>query len=113
MDNGETVRLENWTDIQELVAMSIGTDKGRWWADPTFGSELWILKEEGKLDGTSAGKVRSCILESLAWLKTDGLARSIACTAERTGKNEIRYAVTVVQPDGSSVFIKDVWYGIG
>ena len=40
-------------------------------------------------------------------------ARKMRDTAERTGKNEIRYVVTVVQPDGSSVFIKDVWYGIG
>ena len=27
MDKAKTVRIEHWTDIQELVAMSIGTDK--------------------------------------------------------------------------------------
>lgn len=112
MDKAKPVKIEQWTDIQELVAMSIGTDKGRWWADPSFGSELWILREIGKVDGTTAGRVRAAILESLAWLKADGLAKDIECTAERTGKNEIRYEVTVVRPDGSSVFIKDVWYGI-
>lgn len=33
-------KIENWSDIRELVLMSIGTDKGRWWAYPEFGSEL-------------------------------------------------------------------------
>lgn len=113
MGKAEPVKFENWTDIKELVAMSIGTDKGRWWADSSFGSELWLLRQEGKVDGTTAGKVRAAILESLAWLKQDGLVKDIQCTAERVDKNEIRYAVTVVKPDGSSVFIKDVWYGVG
>lgn len=113
MDKAEPIKLENWTDIKELVAMSIGTDKGRWWADSSFGSELWILRQEGKVDGSTAGKVRLMILESLAWLKQGGLVKDIQCTAERVDKNEIRYAVTVVKPDGSSVFIKDIWHGIG
>lgn len=113
MDKAKTVRIEHWTDIQELVAMSIGTDKGRWWADPSFGSDLWILRESGKIDGTTAGKVRAIILECTAWLKADGLVKMIDCKAERTGKNEIRYELTLFKPDGSSVFIKDVWYGIG
>lgn len=112
MDKVKTVKLEDWTDIKELVAMSIGTDKGRWWADPSFGSELWILRQAGKVDGSTAGKVRTMILESLNWLKADGLVKDIECTAERVGKNEIGYAVTVVKPDGSSLFVKDVWYGV-
>ena len=112
MDKAEPIRLENWTDIRELVAMCIGTDKGRWWADTSFGSDLWLLRQDGKVDETTAGKVRAVILESLAWLKQDVLVKDIQCTADRVGKNEIRYAVTVVKPDGSSVFIKDLWHGI-
>jgi len=112
MEKAEPVRLENWTDIKELVAMSIGTDKGRWWADASFGSELWILRQEGKVDGSTAGKVRSMILESLAWLKQDGLVKDIRCTAERRGKNKVDYALTVTKSDGGTIFIKDVWYGV-
>ena len=84
MGKAEPVKLENWTDIKELVAMSIGTDKGRWWADSSFGSELWVLRQE-----------------------------DIQCTAERRGKNEIDYALTITKSDGGTIFIKDVWHGIG
>lgn len=106
-----TVKLEDWTNIKELVAMSIGTDKGRWWASSSFGSELWILKQTGKLDSTTAGKVRSMILDSLAWLKQDNLVQSIDCTVERTGKNEITYILTITKPNGQTIYIKDVWNG--
>jgi hypothetical protein len=50
------IRIEQWVSIEELALMSIGTDKGTWWADPDFGSELWLLKKEGKVDGQTAGK---------------------------------------------------------
>lgn len=112
MDKVKTVRLEDWTDIQELIAMSVGTDKGRWWADSSFGSELWILRQSGKIDGTTAGKVRSMLLECTEWLKNDGVVKDIKCTAERFDKNAIRYRLTVLKPDGQTLQIKDVWYGI-
>lgn len=112
MDKGKTVVFENWTDIRELVAMSIGTDKGRWWADRSFGSDLWILKQAGKVDGTTAGKVRAMLLECTAWLKADGVVKDITCSAERSGTNEIRYVLTVLKPDGQTLQIKDVWYGV-
>ncbi|MEL3907904.1 MAG: phage GP46 family protein [Treponemataceae bacterium] len=113
MDKVNLLRLENWTDITELVAMSIGTDKGLWWADASFGSELWILKQEGKVDGTTAGRVRAMILDCTAWLKNDGLVEKIECTAERIGKNEIQYCLTVYKPSGQTIKLKDVWHGIG
>ena len=112
MDKAKPVRLEDWTDIQELVAMSIGTDKGLWWADPSFGSELWILRQEGKVDDSTAGKVKTMILECTDWLKRDGIVKDITCEAKRLGKNEIGYAVTVLKPDGKNLLVKDVWNGI-
>ena len=105
-------KLENWLDIKELVLMSIGTDKGRSWAFPEFGSELWELYQTGKIDGNTAGKVRQMILDSLQWLIDDGLARNIDCTAERTGKNRIEYTVTVRKPDGNDVKVEDSWNAI-
>jgi hypothetical protein len=44
--------------------MSIGTDKGTWFADPGFGSDLWLLKKEGKADGQTAGKLERVERES-------------------------------------------------
>jgi phage gp46-like protein len=89
--------------------MSIGTDKGAWWVDPSFGSELWLLKKEGKVDGRTVGRLEQMIRESLRWLVNDGLALTVDCAAERDGKNRIDYQVTVTRPDGSTVPVKDVW----
>ena len=107
-----SVRIEQWADIRELVCMSIGTDKGSWWADLNFGSELHLLREGGKVDGKTAGNFRRMLQECLAWIIEDGLAESINCAVERSGKNEISYTVEIIKPDSSNIFIKDVWYGI-
>ncbi|MDR2663015.1 MAG: phage GP46 family protein [Treponema sp.] len=106
------VRIEAWEDLAELIRMSVGTDRGSWWADPDFGSELRILKQEGKITGKTAGTLQRMILECLDWLKADGLAKNIGCYAERAGKNEIRYEITVERPRGAPVLVKDVWYAL-
>jgi phage gp46-like protein len=104
-----SIRIEQWDSIPELVRMSIGTDKGAWFADPTFGSELWLLKKAGKVDGQTAGTLKRMLRESLQWLVNDGLAATVDCAAERAGKNRIDYQVTVTCPDGSSETVKDRW----
>jgi phage gp46-like protein len=103
------IAVENWNDIRELVMMSIGTDKGSWWADPAFGSELWLLRQSGKVDGRTAGTLRRMILECCQWLVNDALAKKFDCEAERTGKNEISYCVTVHGKNESTLQIKEVW----
>jgi len=109
----DAVKIEQWANIKELVSMSIGTDKGLWWADPTFGSELWKLKQSGKVNSKTAGTVEQIILESLAWLIADRLVSNITCRAEQTGKNQIAYTVTVLRPDGGQpIIIKDVWNAV-
>lgn len=105
-------RLENWKDIRELVLMTIGTDKGRWWADREFGSELWILRQKGKIDGTTAGMVRQMILDCLQWLIDDGLAAKIECDTELVGKTRVNWRVTVTKPDGKDLQMEDSWNGI-
>jgi len=107
-----SARIENWQDIKELALMSIGTNKGTWWAYPNFGSELWLLKQTGKVNGQTAGTLRRMILEATAWLIADGLAKKIDCTAERTGKNQISYNMVIFRPDGNKVFIKEVWNAV-
>ncbi|QQO10315.1 phage GP46 family protein [Breznakiella homolactica] len=112
MTETSTVKLEQWTDIRELVLMCIGTDKGTWWGDPTFGSELWKLRQTGKVDGKTTGMVQQMILDCLWWLKEDGLAAEISCEAFQAGKDTIAYSLQVSRPDGTSLTIKDVWNGI-
>jgi phage gp46-like protein len=105
----ETVKIENWASIPELVRMSIGTNKGTWFADPAFGSDLWLLKKIGKVDGQTAGTIERVVRESLQWLVDEGLAVTVDCAAERNGKNRIDYQVIVTRPDGSPVVVKEVW----
>ncbi|MDR1353659.1 MAG: phage GP46 family protein [Treponema sp.] len=111
MAAGDCIRIERWADIRELALMSIGTDKGAWWADPGFGSELWLLKKEGRVDGRTAGILERMVRDSLRWLVDDGLAAAADCTAERSGKNRIDYQVDIRRPDGSLAEpgIKEVW----
>ncbi|MDR1250180.1 MAG: phage GP46 family protein [Treponema sp.] len=104
-----SIRIEQWDSIPELVRLSIGTDKGTWFANPDFGSELWLLKKEGKVDGQTAGTLERMLRESLQWLVDDGLAATVDCAAERTGKNRIDYQITVARPDGSPETVKDRW----
>jgi phage gp46-like protein len=101
--------VEDWADIRELVLMSVGTDKGAWWADPEFGSGLWLLRQRGKVTGETAGELRRMILEATAWLVADGLARKIECAAERSGKDRIDYTVTVYHSDTDRFFVTGVW----
>ena len=107
-----TVRIEQWDDIRELALMSIGTDKGTWWADPDFGSELWLLRKTGKVDGQTAGTLRRMVLESLQWILLGSLASKIDCTADRIGKHQIRYTVNIFRPNGNSIFITEVWNAV-
>ena len=105
-------KIENWQDIRELVLMSIGTDKGRWWADKNFGSEIWKLRQTGKITPNTVTTFRQMILDSLEWLKEDGLASNIECEAEQSGRNSIAYRVIVTRSNGSTIEIKEAWNGI-
>jgi phage gp46-like protein len=107
-----SVKVENWADIRELVLMSIGTNKGTWWADESFGSELWLLRRSGKVTGQTAGTLRRMILEATAWLVTEGLVRAIECAAETGAADRILYTVTVYRADGTSELIKEVWSAV-
>lgn len=107
-----TARLEDWRDIRELVEMSIGTDLGAWWADPTFGSRLWILRRTRKVNESTVGAVEQALRDCTAWLVSDGLAKQIEVSAEQSGKNRIDYTVTVTKPDGKTEDIKGVWSAV-
>ncbi len=107
----EPVRLEDWSSIQTLVEMSIGTDRGTWWADPEFGSDLWKFRQSGKLVPEMVEDVRREILRCTAWIVADGLASKIECATEQAGRTRINWVTTVTRPEGSPVQIAGVWDG--
>jgi phage gp46-like protein len=104
-----SIRIEDWMSIPDLVRMRIGTNKGTWFADPAFGSELWLLKKARKVDGQTAGILERMVRESLQWLIDDGLVLAVECTAERNGKSRIDYQVAVTVPAGAPVTVKEAW----
>jgi len=106
---GEAARIEQWAGIEELARMSIGTDKGAWYADPGFGSELWLLRQTGKADGQTAGILKRMVRESLQWLVDGGLASSVSCSARRGGRNRIDCEVLIIRPDGIGVGFEEAW----
>ena len=106
------VSVEQWSDIRELALMSIGTNKGSWWADPGFGSELWLLKKTGKVDGETAGTLERMVREALRWLVDESLVSTVECAARRNGANRIDYLVTINRPAGAPVIIQEAWSAI-
>lgn len=106
------VRIEQSFSIDVLVEMSIGTDRGTWWADSEFGSTLWILRKYGKVGPTTAGEVKRAIEAATAWLIQDGLVSAIEVATEQVGKTAIAWAVSITRPDGETTLVKDVWNGI-
>jgi len=107
-----TARIENHASVEDMVRMTLGTDRGAWHSDPGFGSDLWLLGRAGRVDGQTAGTVERMAREALQWLITDGLARSVDVRAHRNGKNRIDYMVTVRRPDGSLSIVEEAWHGI-
>lgn len=108
----ELAALESFLSIRQLVEMSVGTDRGTWWADENFGSKLWLLRKSGKTGPSLASDVKQALLDCLAWLKADGLVSDIAVETEPIGKYRVDYSITVTRPDGSTDLIKDAWNGI-
>ncbi len=82
-------------DLQELVTLSLftwrraldddlipeGASRQGWFADPEFGSRLYLL---GRAKATQQTLVdaKQYAEEALSWLVTDGILRSVSATAE-------------------------------
>ena len=72
------------------------------WADSLSVGELGGRLYEafpGELTQESADKVKVLALEALAWLKDDGVAKSIECQANIDGKNLV-LILEIAKPDG-------------
>lgn len=100
--------LENYSNIETLALMSIHTDRGAWWADTDFGSELYTLKGS-KITNETPSIVCSMLIECLAWLKKDELAKDIEIETKLKDKNSVYYKVVIIKPEGKNILIEDVW----
>lgn len=102
----ETAKIEDFHHLNQLVLISLGTDRGSFWADVNFGSDLWLIRQSRKVDDATATAVKQEILRCLNWLKEDGLIFDLEVVAKISGKNRIDYRVCVFQSENNSFVVE-------
>lgn len=78
--------------IKNKILKTLGTKKGSWWADPSFGTDLSQVK---KINQTTATEVENLIHESLFWMIRDGEVEDIKVEVQNSEPNRIDYRITV------------------
>lgn len=94
-------------------------DRRGWWADAygqlpdSFGSRLWLLSREKQLASVLA-RAKEYAEEALAWLVTDGAARSVLVTPEITRQGVLGLLIEIERPDGSRLeyLFNNLWEGV-
>jgi phage gp46-like protein len=83
------------------------TDRRGWWADqydPPLGSNLWQL-ERAKKTRDTLGLARRYASDSLQWLVTDGVAKSVAVDTmwlgDQRGSTFLGIRIAITKPDGT------------
>lgn len=94
--------LETDSGLESAILISLLTDKGSWWADPDFGSELYQLKGQKANDETTRS-VKATVEDCLAWMVNDGVAGSVTVDVERQAGLLLAIGVSVTRPDGTVV----------
>ena len=90
--------------------------RGGWYGDQfaavdgdEWGSLLWLLYRYRGTD--AASKAEEAVKSALAWMVTDGLASSIACTATRTA-DRLDMSITITRGASTAVLRFDLWGGL-
>jgi phage gp46-like protein len=81
-------------------------ERGGWWGDvlagaagDRIGSRLWLLAREKRLQSVIA-RAREYVIEALAWLIEDGVARTVEVSAEAQGEQTLAFGVFITRPEG-------------
>lgn len=90
-----------------------GSDRGGWWADPTFGSRLWLLRRSPLTDAVVT-KAKEYATEALQDLVTDGLCSSCMVEAARNG-DALGMSITLYRDGQEPVLLtyQDLWTAFG
>jgi len=93
-------------------------DRGGWWANPLFGSRLWLLQRAKLVQGTLVN-VQTYAEEALRPLIVGGYLKSAVAAAEFTYTNNVKSGVsvkiTLTKPDGTtgSITYESLWAQLG
>lgn len=89
------------------------SDLGGWWADPTFGSKLWVMLKYGKLTKDTPEQCRQYILAALKRGQDIGIFGEVEVTVEVSGtpKSALMATIKIHKPNGSveTVFYANLW----
>lgn len=91
-----TISLFTWRRATDDDPVPADANRQGWWADPTLGSRLWLLKR-AKLTPKTLGTAKRYAEEALQWLVDEGIASRVEVTAERQG-NAIALGISVARP---------------
>lgn len=100
--------IKKTDDIKTLALMSIHTDKGMWWGNDNFGSEIYTLLG-GKLTKETLATFKAMVEECLAWIVADGIASEINVEAKLKDRNTVEYKIIVARPNEKDEIINEVW----
>jgi phage gp46-like protein len=90
-----------------------GYDRSGWWADPTFGSRLWLLRRSPLTDAVVA-KAKEYATEALQDLVTDGLFSSFEVETARNG-DALGMSITIYRDGQTPALLtyQDLWASLG
>jgi len=102
-------------DPDDQLPDSLSSDRRGWWGDALaetegdlIGSKLWLLYGS-KIVPETLRRAKDCADEALAWLVTDGVAKTVAVTTSQAAPHSIGIGVDIVRPDGTSLRYEFVW----
>lgn len=100
------VLLSLFTDKRARRFDRVTTPRG-WWGDQfgvadgdQWGSHLWLLRRE-TFSNSSIRKAQIYVEECLAWMKTDGLAKSIRVSVTRHDHETLLIKPEITRADGT------------
>lgn len=76
------ISLLSWRRARDSDPVPEGAERHGWWADPEFGSRLWLVARSKTLP-TTPRDAQDYAQEALAWMVAEGIASRVTVTAER------------------------------
>lgn len=93
------VSLFTWRRAEPDDRLPEGQSPQGWWADPTFGSKLWLLQGR-PINNALLSRARAYCEQALAWMAAENIASAVEVTVERAGRNQLSLRVVLVRPRG-------------
>ena len=93
------ISLFTWRRAEADDLVPEGQGPQGWWADPTFGSKLWLLRGQ-PIDNRILSRARAYCEQALAWVVTDGIASAVNVEVEKAARGQVSIKVEVVRPRG-------------